>query len=111
MMARAKTICAVSGCPKPQHRMGRCEVHAAEVEARRGTSTERGYGSAHQRRRAELLRRFVNTPCPTCGKIMHRWQKLEAGHSTPLWVDPASVADVLQHQACNPRGQDPRRGV
>ena len=52
-MARAKRICGKASCPHVAD--GRyCTKHNAEYEAERGTSTARGYGSAHQRLRARL---------------------------------------------------------
>lgn len=88
--------------------MGLCPDHASKAERARGSSTERGYGHEHRTRAQELRRRFTGTPCSVCGCTLQRWQKLEAGHSTPLRVDPTSVADILVHADCNPRGTDPR---
>jgi hypothetical protein len=88
--------------------MGLCILCAKEAEAARGSSTQRGYGSRHRAVRADLLRRFTNSLCSVCGEKLESWQDLEAGHSTPLWVNPNSVADILVHRLCNPRGTDPR---
>jgi hypothetical protein len=42
--------------------------------------------------------------CARCGLPLLRGQALEAGHTVPLVVDRASVADCIEHAACNPRG-------
>ncbi|GAB2906974.1 hypothetical protein GCM10027047_01550 [Rhodococcus aerolatus] len=66
------------------------------------TTTQRGYGAAHQRRRRELLAALVDgEPCPRCGLPMHHGQVLQAGHSTDLADDPGAVADRLEHARCN----------
>lgn len=68
-MPRAKRICGKAGCPHAAD--GRyCTKHNAEYEAERGTSTARGYGSAHQRTRARLnleVQRGL-TNCARCGE-------------------------------------------
>jgi hypothetical protein len=64
--------CPTPGCPRiltnPSARY--CPTHAREYEARRGSSTARGYGSAHQRHRTtytDQLAAGVQLRCRTCG--------------------------------------------
>lgn len=66
----------------------------------RGTS-QAGYGWAHQKARARLLRDLIDgTPCAHCGRPMHHWQKLQADHSRPRSLG-GQHADRLLHAACN----------
>jgi hypothetical protein len=88
-------------------RQGRCGPCANEYDLRRGNASERGYGSEHQRRRKALLRKYIGTLCPKCGKRLEKWQRLEAHHSTPLYQDASAVADELVHAECNPKGRSP----
>lgn len=58
-------------CPKC-HRLitaGRryCPIHQAEYEAKRGTTTARGYGSDHQRERERIQQRI------DAGESVHCW--------------------------------------
>lgn len=61
------------------------------------------YGSAHQRRRAQLLPLAIGTNCPICGKTMRADQVLALDHSVPLWLDPTPrPGDRIVHQnPCN----------
>jgi hypothetical protein len=94
-MPRAGKVCRIPRCPAPAGPQGTCTEHTL-------TRHERGYGSAHVRRRDELLKALVpGTPCSLCGLPMYAWQKLHAGHTVALRDDPAAVADCLQHEACN----------
>lgn len=60
-----------------------CPTHAREYEARRGTSTQRGYDYAH-RRQAEAYRARVAQgtplPCWRCGKPITDPNDLDLGH-------------------------------
>ena len=47
MARRTLTICTTSGCPEYTNG-GRCTDCQAKAEARRGTSTQRGYGTRHR---------------------------------------------------------------
>lgn len=49
-------VCAVPGCPELTD-AGRCEACSGEAERRRGTATERGYGSRWRKVRAAYLHR------------------------------------------------------
>ena len=48
--------CAVHGCPELT-RQHKCAKHRAESEAKRGTATERGYGTEWKQIRASYLER------------------------------------------------------
>jgi hypothetical protein len=67
----------------------------------RPSSSARGYGTAHQKLRRELLPRFIGTTCAECGEVMRADQALDLDHSVPLRIDPNSVADRVLHRACN----------
>lgn len=61
------------------------------------------YGSAHQRRRAELLPHAYGKSCPRCGMPMLRGERLDLGHSTDVALNPTAVGDRIEHEACNRR--------
>src|SRR5664279_5591741 len=64
---------------------GRCQSHS-RTQSKRGTSTQRGMGSEHQKRRKMLLPLAYGMPCPLpyCGHaIMQSWQKLDLDHTLP----------------------------
>ncbi|GIH70325.1 hypothetical protein [Sphaerimonospora thailandensis] len=64
-MARAQTVCTTPGCPN-LCAGGRCDGCKAEAEKRRGTASQRGYGSRHRDRfRRAVLRR--DPACTLCG--------------------------------------------
>lgn len=75
------------------------------------TTTQRGLGAPHQRRRRVLLAQHVEgVPCAVCGRPMYRHQGLDADHSVERAVVGAhhAVADRLLHAPCN-RGRWQRR--
>lgn len=91
MPTAAPTACSQPGCPRSAVERGRCIVH------RRSTS-ERGYGLAHQvRRRAELARYSPSDPCPRCGRPLGADRAaLDLGHG------PNQVGySGLEHASCN----------
>jgi hypothetical protein len=65
------------------------------------TTTQRGYGTRHQRDRVFLLANSVGLPCPLCGETMQADQPLDLDHSTPLIDDPFSSGDRIVHARCN----------
>jgi 5-methylcytosine-specific restriction endonuclease McrA len=65
------------------------------------STTERGYGTEHQRRRREMLPSAYGTPCPLCGEVMLEDQSLDLDHIVPLSVDPSSTASRISHSTCN----------
>lgn len=65
------------------------------------TTTERGLGWAHQKRRAALLAAHVDgTACPICRRPMHTGQGLDADHTVPR-SKVGTAADRLAHATCN----------
>jgi hypothetical protein len=64
-------------------------------------TARRGYGTAHQKRKRELLPKAINTPCPRCGELMLRGQDLDLGHSEDLVTNPNAVGDRIEHAVCN----------
>lgn len=93
------TACAVAGCPRftvPGGR-GRCAIH-------RRTTSERGYGRAHQfvRRRLEMR---LPAPCIyACGRILQRGDRWVAAHFDDR--DSSSPRGV----ACEPCNQKAKDG-
>lgn len=80
-----KRVCAEPGCPAlidAGARDGRCDQHRRANDRARGTSTERGYGTTHQRLRARYQRRMDAGETFTC------WRCEAKG--TPHLVDPRS---------------------
>lgn len=58
--------CNRHGCPElTDHPRGLCPVHRSEAEKARGSSSDRGYGSAWQRRRKRFLQ--ANPVCQEDG--------------------------------------------
>lgn len=87
-------VCPEPGCPVLIPRTARyCPTHARTYEARRGTSTQRGYGAAHQRLRAVWARRLARgevIPCARCGLPIDPGQPWDLGHSDDRksWTGP-----------------------
>lgn len=77
-------VCPAPGCPELMPAGARyCPVHLKAYEAKRGTSTARGYGSAHQRRRAMHQARMdagARYVCPRCGTPILPGQPWDLGH-------------------------------
>ncbi|MDH6709759.1 5-methylcytosine-specific restriction protein A [Kitasatospora sp. MAA19] len=71
---RALTICTVAGCPELTTG-GRCPTHQAAAEQARGTRTQRGYGTGHQRR----FRPGVLARDPVC-VLCHQQPSQHADH-------------------------------
>jgi len=61
---------------------GRCLAHRREHEQQRGTSTQRGYGIEHQRKRLEMapLVAAGNVRCSRCGEPILPGQAWDADH-------------------------------
>ena len=83
-----------------------CAKHRKEYEQRRGTTTERGYGSEHQKIRKWLIFQLKLIPpqdriCELCGEIMLMSEELHADHVTRLVDDPSAKAGRMTHRACN----------
>lgn len=75
----------------------RCRVCAAS----RGSSAKRGYGAAHRRMRAYLLKHA--TSCATCGTPFTRGNPLTAGHVRALRHHGESVPSnyIAECARCN----------
>lgn len=72
--------------------------------ARRGTTTQRGYGSQHQAERERRLQRYrPGDICPHCGQRMHYWpldiarRYLDLPHN----ADRTGYLPGLAHRHCN----------
>lgn len=72
--------------------------------ARRGTTTQRGLGSSHQRdvKRARAALKD-GEPCWRCGYPMYRWQKLDLDHLVNRIDGGADGPTRLAHASCNRR--------
>lgn len=66
----------------------------------RRTTTQRGLGADHQRRRRRLLPLAYGTPCPLCGHEMRRDQELDLDHSIPR-SKGGKHGDRITHASCN----------
>ena len=78
-----------------------CPVCKLEKRRLRGTTTSRGLGWEHQKRRAAGLPFAYGRLCALCGEVMLEGQPLDLDHSTPRAHDPASVGDRFVHASCN----------
>ncbi len=67
------------------------------------SSTARGYGAVHRKRRAALLPLAYGKLCDLCGKTMEVGQRLQLDHSQPLALNKNSVGDRMVHGSCNQR--------
>ena len=73
----------------------------AKIDARRGTTTARGYGTAHQQLRARLLAQWTpGDPCARCGKPMWKRDRIDLGHT-----DDRTGYRGLEHDTCNRGGR------
>jgi 5-methylcytosine-specific restriction endonuclease McrA len=76
----------------------------------KASSSARGLGWDHQKRRALLLRRHVEgSPCGVCLQPMFRSQDLDADHTVPR-SQGGVRADRLLHSSCNRSRGDGSRG-
>lgn len=97
-MARAKKICARTGCPAVTS--GRlCVAHAREADKARGTSTERGYGTAHINVR-KALAPAVEAGRMTCARCQ---QPIQPGEQWHLDHDDNNRTKYIgpSHKHCN----------
>jgi hypothetical protein len=79
----------------------RCPTCGGSVDRRSASTTARGYGWKHQRRRAALLPLAYGTACPLCGEVMLAHQALDLHHPIRLVDDSASVGTQIVHASCN----------
>ena len=85
-------------CGKPTTG-SRCPAHGGNRRAM--TTSQRGYGAAHQQRRRVLLAAAIGTRCPLCLEPMRHDQRLDLDHSVPLIHDARSIGDRIVHSSCN----------
>ena len=64
---------------RPQRR---CPTHEKAWQQRRGTTTQRGYGTKHQRLRGKMLTRI--TRCHYCGTLPSVDNPMTADHRVPV---------------------------
>jgi hypothetical protein len=93
--------CLEPGCPTlipVRPGVSRCPHHQAIHEARRGTTTQRGYDAAHRRLRAHLLAAYQPTdPCWRCGQPLGDDPRLlDLGHT-----EERDGYTGLEHADCN----------
>ena len=93
----AKRVCIEPGCPTITDTT-RCTAHERARDAARGTTTQRGYGAAHQSLRATLAPAATGMVCHLCGDIMRAGQRLALDH-TP---DRTGYRGMT-HESCNAR--------
>ena len=68
----------------------------------RGTTAQRGLGTAHQNDRKRLLARHrEGDPCWRCGRPMYKSQGLDRDHIVDRALGGAEGPAVLAHSACN----------
>lgn len=66
-----------------------------------GNTTDRGYGSEHQRIRARMVRAMrPGTICVRCGQPMYKWQRLQLGHGE-VPASQGGKGERLEHGVCN----------
>jgi len=66
------------------------------------TTTERGLGWEHQKRRKAAVAAFVpGTPCAYCGEPMWNVRQLDLDHVLPRAAGGARGPVRLVHRACN----------
>jgi hypothetical protein len=86
--------CLDCGTPTPNTR---CPTHTRARDRQRGTTTQRGYGTDHQKLRAMLLPHAIGQPCPRCGQPMLEGQALDLGH---IDTDRTRYSGI-EHANCN----------
>ena len=96
----ARRVCAEPGCPIVTDTT-RCPTHTRERDKARGTTTQRGYGSAHQRE-AKAWQRKVATGarilCWRCNEPITDPTDVHLGHDD----NDRSVTRGPEHgRACN----------
>jgi len=75
-------LCSEPKCPEQLDRAGRCPKHRAEYEAKRGTTTQRGYGSDHQATRAQWAPQVRTglVECWRCHELILPTEEWDLGH-------------------------------
>jgi hypothetical protein len=67
------------------------------------STTERGLGGDHQKRRRLLLPYAYDTPCPLCGRLMLKGQFLDLDHEIPRVLGGTDGPVRITHRSCNRR--------
>jgi len=74
------------------------------------TTTQRGYGTAHQAQRSADLKGLVpGQLCPLCGKGMYPKEDLQRHHVIAIYDGGMNGPGALVHRACNIRVENQRR--
>lgn len=98
--ARLMRRCAYTRCPQLIPNGERyCSEHKRARDNERGSSAQRGYGSAHQQERAQWWQRLADgeqVTCPRCGRPILPGQCWDLGHNDKrdAWTGP-------EHAHCN----------
>lgn len=105
MAIRAKSGCRQSSCPVLLDVAGYCDKHVRQLrsqsDARRGSSTERGYNGRWQKARATWLRR--HPLCAVCDEAGRVVPALVVDHKVPHRGDQSLFWDTSNWQSlCKP---------
>ena len=88
-------VCSTPGCPELVTK-GRCTSCAGDLERNRGTTTERGYGTKHQRIRAWWEPRVASgkVNCARCGERISPLEQWHLDHTDDRtgYLGPSHVA-------------------
>jgi hypothetical protein len=109
-MPRAPKFCGATGC-SAKVMTTYCPTHEAEaqarMDARRGTSRQRGYDGKHDWSAVNAKRAAVKAGalCPRCAQPMLAGQSLDYGHVTARVFDSSSRASRVEHAKCNRSAQ------
>ena len=99
----SKRICSVPSCPAiiDSTERGRCLEHRRKVEQARGTSTQRGYGTAHQRERKRWVPLVAtgNVPCRRCERPLAPGEPFDLGHPDDACKRPTAPECVPCNRA------------
>lgn len=100
--------CPYTRCPNlipPNRRY--CDTHQKIYETRRGSSTRRGYGAAHQalRRHWKRLIATGSVTCATCGLLILPTEPWDLGHD-----ETRQNYKGPEHSRCN-RAEGGKRGA
>lgn len=83
----------------------RCPVHERQqqrrYDAHRGSTTQRGYGTEHQRAR-EQLAATLPRPCGYCGVTIHPGERWDAAHVVDGHPE---YGLMVAHPVCNQRAR------
>jgi hypothetical protein len=93
-------VCSAPKCPVLLDSAGKCIAHRRQAEQARGTTTERGYGAAHQALRAQWKRNVDtgNVLCARCGEPIRPDQTWDLGHNDS---DRSKYAGPEHANQCN----------